>query len=237
MPPETGEATFLSFSQRLKGIFISPSTVLQDVVARPTFWGALFLLLAVEGAAAVLMLPKVQEFSRLAMERSGVTLPPESLKQAMLTIAVSTIVGTLLVAIVALLVKAALLKLYDQFTLGEGGFGEFFAVATWAAFPGALGALTRSLLIMMAPAKDLPRVQTSLALFLPYSVAPTNFWYLLLSRLDVFTIWSLVLLVLGSSYILKQKPWKVGIFIFGLWLAFVVLSALIGGQFGGNIPG
>jgi asparagine N-glycosylation enzyme membrane subunit Stt3 len=72
---------------------------------------------------------------------------------------------------------------------------------------------------------------TSLALILPRSV-DSGFWYIFLSKIDFFNVWSLILLVLGGSVAMQKDGKKLALYIFGIWLVFIVLTALLGAKSG-----
>ena len=78
-------------------------------------------------------------------------------------------------------------------------------------------------------------VKTSLALFLPPSIE-SGFWFVLLTMMDFFTLWGLVLLSLGGAVVMKKEFRNTAPYVFGIWLAYIVVVAYFSSKFG-NLAG
>jgi len=74
-------------------------------------------------------------------------------------------------------------------------------------------------------------ISTSLTLLLPRGTN-SGFWYILFSKIDFFSIWSLILLVLGGSIAMQKDGKKLAYYVFGLWLVYIILTALLGAKSG-----
>lgn len=225
----------MSFGRRLWGVLVDPIETFRDISQNPSFWGALLTQMAATGLMAWLISPKVQEFSLLMMEKSGQKLPPEMLSQTLMMVTVASVVGALLVLPLLFLVEAGILKLYSHFTLGSASFKEVFAAATWAGIPTLLGGIIHTGLIMTAPASEMMRIQTSLALFLS-SAQPESFLYQFMAKFDFFTLWGLALLALGGGCVMKQSPKKLGVYLLALWLLYALGSSYLTASFN-TMPG
>ena len=108
-------------------------------------------------------------------------------------------------------------------------------MALFAWLPPFLGGLIKSILIKFIGFDGAMAVQTSLALFLPSSI-DSGFWFVFLSRMDLFGLWGLVLLSLGGATVMKRDPWKTGIYVFSAWLIYVIVVAYLSARFA-NVPG
>lgn len=106
--------------------------------------------------------------------------------------------------------------------LGSGSnFGRMLALTANSALVRIGKAVVDSVL-MVATGKLM--VNTSMGLFLP--VGPI-FLRGLLSTIDIFTIWELVLVGLGMKVFFNlrdQRPWFA---VFGIWLVYILLLALL----------
>jgi len=70
------------------------------------------------------------------------------------------------------------------------------------------------------------QVSTSLAVFLN-TANQTSFLYRLLGQIDLFSIWGLVLLILGGSLAMKKRVGGLAIYSGTIWLVYVVVMALL----------
>ncbi|MBU4533700.1 MAG: YIP1 family protein [Firmicutes bacterium] len=227
MDPVT-EYRGLSMGQRLVGVLTKPGETFTDIMQKPRFWGALGVLCGVALLSVVMVLSKLQAFMLLQLDG----LPPVSAQEqatmenmVMTMGAVSGLVGAVVGVVFMCLVGAVILKLVNLFTGERAPFGTFFAVAVFAYVPLVLSALLHSLLRMASPAADFPYITTSLAVLLPKGEMGTNFF--LLSQIEPFTIWSLVLLCIGGAVAMKTGLRAVALPLFSLWLLFVVGYAFL----------
>jgi len=82
-------------------------------------------------------------------------------------------------------------------------------------------------------------VTTSLAILLPTPQVGESktLLYRLLSRFDIFTIWTLVLWIIGLAVVYKFSTKKSATMVLTLWAIYIVLvvalGSLLGGIFGG----
>jgi len=234
-PPEPGNRG-LNFWQRLWGVIASPRMAFQDIAQKPTFWGILLVQLLVGGFLAWLTSPKLQEYTRITLEKTGQSqsMPPEMLQLTLQMVAIQAVVAAIILPVIFWLIEAGLIKLYAQFTLGAGTFRQLFVAAVWAGIPTLIGGIVQTALVMKTTAENLVYVQTSLALLLPKSQAE-SFLYLFLSRIDFFTVWSLILLAIGAGAVLQQSPKKVGTYLFILWLLLAIGLAGVGSFYAGQL--
>jgi hypothetical protein len=72
------------------------------------------------------------------------------------------------------------------------------------------------------------RVYTNLAILLPADAEQT-FLHRLLSKFDLFTIWEVILLIIGVSAIYRFSTGKASTIVLILWVLWIVLSVSLGG--------
>ena len=229
-----GGVAGFTFFQRLWGVIVAPGTTFRDIAERPTFWGIMLIQLGLGALFAWIISPKLQEFTRITLQKAGQGMSPELLQTTLKVVAIQAIVGAVLLPVIFWLAKAGLLKLYSQFALGAGTFRQLFSVAVWAAVPSLISGAVHTVLIMMTEASKMLSVQTSLALFLP-KVEANSFLFLFLAQMDFFTIWGLVLLAIGAGAVFQQSPKKVGFYLFTLWLIFALATAGLSSYFGNQV--
>jgi hypothetical protein len=124
------------------------------------------------------------------------------------------------------LVQAAVLALYNQFSVGEARFKQLFAVAIFSGIPSIIKAVISTGLIKTMGFKAALQVSTSLALFMG-TANQTSYLYRLMGQIELFSIWGLILLILGGSLAMKKKIGGLAIYGGTIWLLYVVVMALL----------
>lgn len=219
-----------SLPQRLWGIIIEPVKTFQDVCKDPWILIPAAAVLAINLVLTIWFLPQIKEIAGEAMNQAQ-TMSAEQVQAALKWTGIAALIGSVAVPPLTWLIQAALLALFNQFSLGAAKFKQLFAVAFYAWIPAFLGGLIKSAFMAVMGVKKAMAFSTSLALLLPRSV-DSGFWYIFLSKIDFFNVWSLILLVLGGSVAMQKDGKKLALYIFGIWLVFIVLTALLGAKSG-----
>lgn len=220
----------MSLTQRLWGIIIEPVKTFQDVCKDPRILIPAAAVLAINLVLTIWFLPQIKEIAGEAMNQAQ-TMTAEQMQAALKWTGIAAVIGSVAVPPLTWLIQAALLALFNQFSLGAAKFKQLFAVAFYAWIPAFLGGLIKSAFMAVMGVKKALAFSTSLALILPRSV-DSGFWYIFLSKVDFFNIWSLILLVLGGSVAMQKDGKKLALYIFGIWLIFIILTALLGAKSG-----
>jgi hypothetical protein len=125
---------------------------------------------------------------------------------------------------------------------GRGTFGQMFRIVVWAWLPYALRGLLQTVYVLASGQLIAHHglsglVQNERAIAEALSAAPGPGQTLLvafLSRIDLFLIWSLVLLVIGVRVSTRLSRRKSVLLTLGVWILLTALSllpTLIGGLF------
>ena len=228
--------------EAVAGAFSGPSETFARLLRRPTWWLPFVLYAAVAVAGSFLMAPKVdwdrsaQEAMAQQAEKSGRPIPPEAIPRVASFMKLTMTAGTpVFVAIIAFAMPLVLWGAARAFG-GEVGYAQALSLWLHANLPGVVkGVLAVPVILTLADASmNLKAVGTclksSVAAFLPES-APQAL-QTLGSFLDVFTIWSLVLVVIGFRRIpglAKSAATAIPLVLFALLvLALTGLAALRG---------
>ncbi|MFZ5897647.1 MAG: YIP1 family protein [Bacillota bacterium] len=220
--PDTAEKPGLTAWQRFVGAILGPRAVFEDVIKHPRFWGGALISLGVTLGLNVLTIPRLQAFVRHQI--ADTHLPPD--QAAMLL--QGAIIGAVFVPLIGLfaiwLVYAFLLKAVNLFSGERVPFETFYAIAVFAYVPTLVGEAVRTVLRWVVPVEKFAFVNTSLAFFLPAPADPQHpgLLYLVLSRIDPFTLWTLALLTLGGSLAMKTKGRTVAAGVFSGWVLYVM---------------
>lgn len=130
-------------------------------------------------------------------------------------------------SLIQLLIFTALLNLIVPLLGGTTSYGRMLAVTANAALVRIAGALIHGLL-MFATGRLV--VNTSLSLVLPTG---SVFVRGLLSAVDIFTVWELLLIGLGIKVVFNLPGRRSWLTVFGIWLVYIVILALLATISGG----
>jgi hypothetical protein len=120
---------------------------------------------------------------------------------------------------------------------GEGKFKKVFSVVAWSYLVMVLGGVIKTFLIVSKGTSQ--GVTTSLALLLPMPGIgeKASLLYRFLSRLDIFTIWQIVLWIIGLAVVYRFSTKKIANFVLSLWALYIVIAVLIGSILGPSLGG
>lgn len=221
----------MSLPQRIWGVLVEPVKTFQVISEDPRALVPIIAVLVIDLLLTIWLLPQFKEMTGEALKQTP-NMTADQIKAALKWTGISLVISAVLLPPLIWLVQAALLVLYNQISLGAAKFKQLFVVAFYAWLPAFLGSVIKSVLMATIGIKKAMAISTSLALLLPRSM-DTSFWYFLLNKFDVFGIWSLILLVLGGSIAMQQKESKkLAIYIFGLWLVYIILTAFVAAKSG-----
>ena len=215
----------MSMPRRVWGIIVEPVKTFKVIREDPRAVIPIIIVLVINLLLTIWLLPQIKEITEEALKQAP-NMTPEQMKAALKWTGISAVIGAVAAPPLIWLVQAALLALFNQFSLGAAKFKQLFIIAFYAWIPAFLGGLIKSFLMAIMGVKQAMAISTSLALVLPRSTN-SGFWYMLLSKFDVFNIWSLILLVLGGSIAMQKDGKRLALYIFGLWLVYIVLTAFL----------
>lgn len=142
------------------------------------------------------------------------------------------IVGAVVMISITLFVGALFLWLIGKLALkAEAGYGKYLELWGSSMWIGMLGLIVMALLLM---AFNSMYASPSAALAVLGNYSPKNSLHRLLSSLNVFSIWQMIVVGIGLSKF-SGKPIAVGIGAsFALWIAWVLISVFaLAAMFGG----
>ncbi|MCB0191701.1 MAG: YIP1 family protein [Anaerolineae bacterium] len=240
-----------SFSWRLLfGIIDQPVQTFQSVLAhrRWTRWGLPLLIIMVAFiAASVVQIPYVMELARTQAEQQLATLPPDQAEAARSTMAftlslpfmLTTTLGFGLLFTLFSLIAQSTFLYFGSFIFGgdDISFGAMFSINTWARLPMAIGLLVQAAFVMVSQgAIRYPGLAFLVASGDPLEDA-ANPLVPLLSSIDLFWLWSLLLTALGVSIaarISRGKAFVLTLIYAAVALGITVLPSVI---FGAGLGG
>jgi hypothetical protein len=239
--PAAEAVSGLSQWQRVTSTFTSPSKTFEDIKQGSKSWWMPFLILAVVGylffTAVSLKIGMQQVVDNQIhlnpkQEQKMAEIPPAQREMSMkisLYVTVGVFIATpLLVLAVIALGSLGLWGTINFVFGGKAKYGSIFAVWMFASLPSIVKTLLGIVVIFAGVAPDSFNIKnfapTNLGAFL--SPTDTNAaLYALATSLDAVTIWTLVLLGMGTAIVAGVKRTSGYIAVFGWWALFVILGA------------
>jgi len=221
-----------SVVQNLIGVFTSPRETFEAIRAKPS-WLIPFLLVCVVGFGSVYLTRNVRVQEQIERIQNNPNIPSEQADKIIERMESGTSGrGLLLQAVfipvgvaIAFLVVAGVLTFGGSVLLGgSASFKQVFSMYSWSSLIGVLSAIIKTPLIMATGSMS---VATSLAVFMPAD-AYTTFLYNFLAKVDVFSIWQLIVVAIGMSVLYGFTMRRSVILVGSLWLIYVLISAGIG---------
>jgi len=225
--------------QRVANMFTAPSKTFEDIKRGNKSWWMPFLIMALVGyilfavIALKIGLPQVVDnqirMDPKAEERMAQASPEQREMGAKVSLYITE--GIFIANPLLLLGGVALLSLGVWGTInfifgGRAKYGSIFLVWMFAGLPGIVKPLLGTIVIFAGAAPETFNIKnfapTNAAAFL--NPLDTNqALYTLLSSLDVVTIWTLVLLGMGTAIVAGVKRTSGYLAVFGWWAIFVLI--------------
>jgi hypothetical protein len=218
--------------QRVIGVLFSPNETFASIAQQPDWVVPLVLILVVSLIAGIVFAQRVDFGApvREAVEQNKNMSPEQADRAVRIASAAAKIFAycSPVISLIFLLIIAGVVLLAFRVMGGEGEFGQAFSVTAYSWMPGLIKSIITTAIVATrnVSASDLASIlRSNLAFLVPMKQNPLLFT--LLSRLDVFSIWLLALMIIGFSYVSKVSKAKSAAIIISLWVV-VTLFSLIG---------
>ncbi|HEX9163773.1 MAG TPA: Yip1 family protein [Thermoanaerobaculia bacterium] len=217
--------------QRIIGALFAPDQTFRDIARRPDIIVPLVLILAISTLTSFLVAPRLQFDSvREQITRSNPHMAAEDVDRAMrFTSAiskVSTYAAPFLTLALFAIVAGVLLIAFRLFG-GEGNFKQALSVVLYAWLPRVIYGIILTIVVLAKGSVDVGAipmvVRSNLSFLVDLKAQPVLFS--LLSSLDVFTIWTIVLLIIGFAFVSGMTRARSAAIIVTLW-AFALIIKL-----------
>lgn len=238
--PVAEQAPGLSQLQRVTNVFSAPSKTFADIKRGNKSWWMPFIIAAIFGyllygvvTTKIGMEQVVQNQIHLSpkQEERMNQAPPEQ-RETSMKISLGITKGVFLGGPILLLIILGVgsLGLWGTINFLFGGkatYGSIFTVWMYAGLPGVLKVLLGVIVIYAGTAPESFNIKnyspTNLGAFL--NPLETNAaLYSLASSIDIITIWTLVLLGMGTAMVAGVKRSSGYIAVFGWWALFILIG-------------
>jgi hypothetical protein len=214
---------------RLSGVFFSPVATFESIARRPTWIAPLLLWTVLSVAVTAVLLPKIdyEQLTRQAMQSRGQSIPEDRIasivqQQKKIGGIFGWVAGVAFPAIASLLAAVVVWGAFKAFGW-DSRFSQAFGVTTHAFLPGVLKAalllflITRLETVNPQALGDL--LTSNLGFLVPRDSSKPL--HALLQSLDIFSLWSLCLFVVGFAAAARVKRGAAAGVIVTLWLLTV----------------
>lgn len=221
---------------KIVSIFVSPTETFQSLDQKPS-WLVPYIIIIIFVTATQFITLDIQISDRIAMMQTQ-DIPADGLEAAQRQmqgpIKYLGIVITPIVLPVAWAVMAGILLLTANMMIGqvEGvNFKKIFSVVAWSSLVSLLGIILVTYITLSKGTAY--GVGTDLAPLVgtPPMGEPKSPLYRLVSKLDIMTIWQLLLWTFGLSVMYKVTTKKAAMPVVALWIIWIVVSVALGGVF------
>ncbi|HSP15602.1 MAG TPA: Yip1 family protein [Thermoanaerobaculia bacterium] len=231
-PPPVPEESKDSW-QRLGGVLFSPDETFRDIARRPNVLLPLAILFIVSVISAVLLIPRIDFEStvRDQMERSSraASMSPGDMDRAVrMGAALGKAIGyaSPVVAIAIWAIIAGVMLTAFRLFGGEGTYKQAFSATLYAWIPLLIKSIVTTAVAMTKSTIDAEQIATLVtsnpAFLLDLKVHPIAFS--LLSSIDIFAIWTIVLFIIGFAHLSKVSKAKSATIVISLWAVMIIVK-------------
>jgi hypothetical protein len=229
-PQPTAAETKVNSFQRITGVLFSPAETFESIASRPDILIPLLILMAISLTANILIAQHVDfgSITRDAIEQSSNAskMTPDQVERGVrfgAAIAKATTYAAPVLQIIVLSIVAGMFLLSFRMFGGEGDYKQAFSILVYGWYPLLVQAIIATVVLMNR--KELTAwelsnpIRSNLAFLVDRKVQP--FAAALLGSLDIFTIWSVVLFIIGYAAMSKMSRSKSATIVIALWVLYV----------------
>jgi hypothetical protein len=217
--------------QRIVGALFSPDETFRDIARKPDVLIPLLIILVISTISGIVLAPRLEYDSlRPQMAAKNPNMAPEDLDRAVKmagAVGKVTAYASALLVILAFVCVAAVLLLAFRLFGGEGTFHQAFSIVTYAWIPRVIQSVILTIIIAIKGTADVNDIATLVrsnpAFLVDMADHPVLFSFL--STFDVFTIWTVVLLIIGFAYMSRFTKARSATIILSIW-AFITVVKL-----------
>lgn len=234
----------LSEGQRMVNTFIAPSKTFIDIRRNASWWKPWLLISAVSLVFIMVIGRQIgfESIARTEITRSSRAeqfekmAPADQAKQLQISVLITKVFsyGVPFTILLMYVIIASVLMGTFNVVAGAGiSFGRSLAITVYSGLPGLIGALLGIVALFAGVDRDGFNVRNPVATNPAYFMDPTanRFLYGMLSALDVFVIWSIILMAMGFSLNSKAKRSTAIMIVAGWYLGYKLISSALGAAF------
>jgi hypothetical protein len=229
-PPPSALPPKQNVFARFAGVLFSPTETFRDIARRPDVLAPLLVLVVISIITSALLIPRMdfQVAVRTQMENSGRQMSSEDMERA---VKVGAAVGKAIAWVAPLLsagwfaVVAGVLLLGFRLFGGEGTYKQAFSATLYSWVPLTIFGILLAIIVLsrgtVDPTEMATMVKSNPAFLVDTKTQPVL--SALLASIDVFTIWTVVLLIFGFAELAKVPKGRAASIVVSLWIVLIVI--------------
>ncbi|MEO0091385.1 MAG: YIP1 family protein [candidate division WOR-3 bacterium] len=211
-------------------VYFSPTKFFIRLKNKPQWIIPLILIVLSAIIVSVVTLSTYSPEERMAQLRER-NLTPEQIERAEKFMSgplvwISAIISSVIFTPIVLLIVAIIINFLLPLLGSNSNFLTTFSCVVGASLVRIPAMIVKIILMLI---RGTPFVYTSFILFFPM-ISQDTFFYRLLSKLDFFTIWEIILMVLGLKIVYELKGKKSYFLLFGIWFVYIIIISLFPGR-------
>lgn len=221
----------MNLFQRITGIIVSPAETMKNLIIKPR---VVFPILIVALGLLVIYLSnyglykdQVRQAMERAMANSSTQLSPEQLDAQADMGAVAGLITGPIVSLLSWVIEAAIIFGLIKAFRGKGRFAQFISITGYAYVIMLLYYVLTAVVINISNNLTVDVPITSVASLLPKDLKGT-FLYTVLTGMELFAIWRIIVTGIGITLVSKLSKVKVYSVMFGFFAAQILLGGILG---------
>lgn len=220
--------------ERIAGVLFAPAETFQNIVRRPDVLAPLLLIVILGYLSTAVIMPKIDMASMMEQQAAQMRKKNPNMSEDQLAQmerissagvkVMSWVLPVLMVAWYAIMAGALLLAF--RLLGGEGNYKQAFSVTLYAWMPMVLLSILSTIIVLARgtfdPVTAATLVKSNPAFLVDMKEQPIL--YSLLSSFDLFTIWMIVLLIVGFATMARVSKAKAAAIVISLWIALIVVK-------------
>jgi hypothetical protein len=220
--------------ERIAGVLFAPADAFQEIARRPDVLAPLIFLVLVGYISTIFIVPRLDMSAIASAQEDAMRKKNPNLSEADLermgrigAAGTKVLLWSLPVLLIAVyVIVAAVLLLAFRLMGGEGTFKQSLSATLYAWVPLAILGIITAIVVFAHGTYDpttAPTIVKSNPSFL-VEMKEQPLVFSLLSSLDVFTIWMIVLLIFGFAAVSRMSRASAAAIILSLWVAAILMK-------------
>ncbi len=217
--------------QRIAGVLFAPADTFRDIARRPDILMPLIILVIIGFVTSAMIIPRMdfEAVVREQMASSNRNMSESDMENAVkMGSAFGKVMAWLgpFLSIAIWAIIAGVLLLAHRLFGGEGNFKQAFSTVLYSWIPLTINGIVMGIVAVARGEIDpstMPTLVKSNPAFL-VDMKDNPILFAVLSSLDIFTIWTLILLIIGFATLSRLSRAKSAVIIISLWLLTVVVK-------------
>jgi hypothetical protein len=220
--------------QRIAGVLFAPASTFEDIARKPDIIVPLVLILVLGFVTTFFVMPRLDWDAMTSTQMEAMKAKQPNMSDAdvermsRMGMAVGKVMGWIspVLGIVWLVIVAAVLLLAFRLFGGEGTFKQAFSTVLYSWMPMVISGIVTTIVIVARGKVDPTQMATVVKSNPAFLVNMKEHMVLfsLLSSIDIFTIWTVVLLVIGCAAFSKTSRAKAASIVIALWALVIVIK-------------